>query len=112
MLTSYSCTAEIPKLFCAGIQGAKGQTGEPGRIIYPSPQMLEIQEGEKGERGDKGFPGIHGPVGRPGFPGPPGQRGHKGFKGEKVCDVYSNVTCVSFWGCLCDAQDWHVLLSV
>lgn len=55
-----------------GIEGYKGDKGEPAEVVY----------GPKGNMGQRGPPGLNGTPGKDGAPGPPGMNGSPGLKGD------------------------------
>ena len=60
-----------------GLNGKKGDKGEPG---IPGPQGLNGTEGEKGQLG---VPRLNGTKGEQGQPGKVGQKGEPGLKGDQ-----------------------------
>ncbi|KAF7243603.1 Macrophage receptor MARCO [Varanus komodoensis] len=77
-----------------GIQGPKGQKGEP---FVLAPELIISFRGNPGDSGLVGFPGpqgapglvgVFGPVGNPGLPGPAGPPGSQGLKGNRGLGFY------------------------
>ena len=66
-----------------GLQGEKGDTGEPGEMGPPGPQGEAGPIGPKGDAGIPGPQGLVGPKGETGEAGPQGEKGEPGEKGDK-----------------------------
>jgi hypothetical protein len=70
--------SEIPLNWTVtGIQGPKGDKGDPG------PQGIQGPKGDKGDQGIQGTQGLKGDKGDKGDPGTQGIQGPKGDKGDK-----------------------------